>query len=420
MINSNSNWNPLTTNIESISKLFGTPAYIYNESIVAERTTHLASLFSENFNLSYAVKSNPNDRLLRYFSNLIDTYDVSSFGEVQRVIQAGVDPRLISFSGPAKRAEEIKRAIQAGVGELVLESPDEIQLAADACTLLGRKQDVLVRINPISVPRGFGASMSGNSSQFGIDEEQLPAVLPELAQHPMLNLKGFHIYTGSNCLTIEPIVDNFEVMLRVFEFAAKIAGIVPERLIFGSGFGVPYLPTDSELPIEQLAERLNTVFSDYMSQSPMKTASCSLELGRWLVAPAGLLLMSVVGLKNSRGTDICLCDAGFNNHLAAAGMMGSAIRRNWVIENLTSQCSTARTYNLVGPLCTSIDILARNLELPTTTAGDILAIPMSGAYGYSASPQKFISHPSPRELWLDTQGNVTDISEILENHWNTL
>ena len=129
--------------------------------------------------------------------------------------------------------------------------------------------------------------------------------------------------------------------------------------------------------------------------------------------------MSVVGLKNSRGIDICLCDTGFNNHLAAAGMMGSAIRRNWVIENLTSLCSTSKTYNLVGPLCTSIDILARNLELPTTTAGDILAIPMSGAYGYSASPHKFISHPSPRELWLDTQGDVSDISEILENHWDS-
>lgn len=417
MITEDTTWAPLTRNLAKLTDRFETPAYIYNANIVTERTTLLKSLFGEHFGVSFAVKSNPNDCLLKHFSNQIDTYDVSSHGEVERVINSGVEPKLISFSGPAKRFEEIKCAIKAGIGELVLESPSEILLASRACELLGQNQDVLVRINPISVPRGFGASMSGKSSQFGIDEEQLISVLPIFKDHPRLNLKGFHIYTGSNCLSVDPIIENFEVMLRVFETAAEIADIEPERLIFGSGFGVPYLPDDSELPIEALAGKLNTVFSDYMSQSRLKTAKCSLELGRWLVAPAGLLLMNVIGLKHSRGTDICLCDAGFNNHLAAAGMMGSVIRRNWKIENLSSQSAIQKSYNLVGPLCTSIDILARKIELPETAAGDILAIPMSGAYGYSASPHKFISHPSPRELWIDPNGEVTDVTEILENHW---
>ncbi len=418
MIGADDDWKPLTENVKRITDRYSTPLYLYNAAIVTERTRLLRLLFGENFGISFAVKSNPNDTLLKHFSNLVDTYDVSSYGEVERVMRAGVSPQLISFSGPAKRALEIKCAVNAGIGELVLESASEVQLASEACELLGKDQDVLVRINPVSVPRGFGASMSGKASQFGIDEEQLETVLPSLKNHPRLKLKGFHIYTGSNCLTIDPIVENFEVMLRVFDAAAKTADIEPERLIFGSGFGVPYLPDDRELPIVPLAEKLNSVFSDYMAHSRLKTATCSLELGRWLVAPAGLLLMSVVGLKNSRGTDICLCDAGFNNHLAAAGMMGSVIPRNWKIENLTSQSTTRVAYNLVGPLCTSIDILARQIELPTTTAGDILAIQMSGAYGYSASPQKFISHPSPRELWMDATGVVSDVSEMVENHWD--
>lgn len=420
MISSNPDWLPLTENLRALTTRFSTPAYVYNARIVKDRTTLLKSLFSENFDISFAVKSNPNDCLLRHFSDQIDTYDVSSYGEIERVLYAGVNPKLISFSGPAKRSEEIERAVKAGIGELVLESPSEILLASAACELLGKDQNVLVRINPIAVPRGFGASMSGKSSQFGIDEEQLSTVLPSFKKHSRLKLKGFHIYSGSNCLSVDPIVENFEVMLRSFEAAAEIANIEPERLIFGSGFGVPYLPGESELPINALAEKLNSVFDEYMAQSRLKTATCSLELGRWLVAPAGLMLMSVVGLKNSRGTDICLCDAGFNNHLAAAGMMGSVIRRNWAIENLTSQSSTPMNYNLVGPLCTSIDIMARKIELPTTIAGDILAIPMSGAYGYSASPQKFISHPSPRELWIDTGNEITDVSEILENHWQQM
>lgn len=417
MIRTDTVWDAVTGNLASIETDFGTPAYVYNASIVSERTARLRSLMGEYFDLSYAVKSNPNHRLLTHFSDQIDTYDVSSYGEVERVLRAGIDPKRISFSGPAKRAEEIRRAVKAGVGELVLESPAEALLASQVCKSLDRQQTVLVRINPSTVPRGFGASMSGNASQFGIDEEQLHTVLPTIMEDENLVLKGFHCYTGSNCLTPEPIVQNFEVMFAVFLKAATLANMEPERLIFGAGFGVPYLPGDSQLPIDSLAEQLDTACHVHLSEGPLSNAHCSLELGRWLVAPAGLLLMSVIGMKSSRGTDICLCDAGFNNHLAAAGMMGTVIHRNWAIENLSSTASTTRTYNLVGPLCTSIDTLARKIELPTTNAGDILAIAMSGAYGYSASPHKFISHPSPRELWISKDGEIEDVSEIMENQW---
>ena len=124
-----------------------------------------------------------------------------------------------------------------------------------------------------------------------------------------------------------------------------------------------------------------------------------LEMGRWLVGPDGYLLTSVVDAKTSHGTEIRLCDAGFNNHLSACGMMGTVMRRNWRFWNLSQRgAPRAQRYLLVGPLCASFDVLGSNVELPETRPGDVIAVGSSGAYGLTASPTRFISHPEPREI----------------------
>jgi len=416
VISENDLWKPLRDRHQEIVGRFGTPFYIYNEQIITQRANLLKSLLGDQFKISYAVKANPNLQLVKHMTGLANTLDVSSYGEVEKAIRAGVNPSDITFSGPAKRDVELESSVHVGVGELVVESLGEASRISAICSRIGVSQNVLVRINPSVQPRGFGASMSGKASQFGIDEEQLLEHLPVIKNLPNINLKGFHIYSATNCLDVAPLVENFEIMLATFVSASDIAGIRPERLVFGSGFGVPYLPTESDLDIQSLANQLTSLFSSFLPGSVLSSAKCSLELGRWLVAPAGQLLTSVIADKTSRKTEIRLCDAGFNNHLAACGMMGSVIRRAWRIDNITSTSNTTATYNLVGPLCTSIDLLASNIELPITSIGDVLAVLNSGAYGYSASPQLFISHPSPRELWIDKSGRVTDATELMTNY----
>lgn len=416
MIKTDVAWADLMDYLDDLDTRCDTPFYIYNETIISERIEQLRTELGSHFDISFAVKSNPNDRLLRYLRDLIGTYDVSSYGEIERVIAASADSSAITFSGPAKRKQEIKLAIESGVGELVLESIAEARQVSAICEELSTTQNVLVRIDPDNVPKGFGASMSGKSSQFGVDEEQLEFTLPEIKKLPGLHLKGFHIYSGTNCLDVSPLAENFEVMLSTFTRASEIANIAPERLVFGAGFGVPYLPDQDHLDVAALAGKIRDLINTRKT-GVLASAKCTLELGRWLIAPAGLLITSVVSEKFSRGTEIRLCDAGFNNHLAACGMMGSVIPRHWRIENLTTAETGTETYNLVGPLCTSIDILARKIKLPPTKTGDLLAIQMSGAYGYTASPDKFISHPSARELWLSKDGEITDVTESLSNHW---
>jgi diaminopimelate decarboxylase len=408
-------WKGLIDELPALLSYYGTPAYVYNQKVIRQRAELLQSLLGDVFNLSYAVKSNPNAKILSFLGNLVDTLDVSSFGEVKRAVAAGIPASSMTFSGPAKRPIEIREAIRYGVGELVVESVGEASAVSSIASELDTSQSILVRINPDSKPRGFGASMSGKASQFGIDEGQLSDALPLISRLPGIELKGFHIYSATNCLSVGPLLENFSIMLAAFQAASDILEISPERLIFGAGFGVPYLPSESELDIVSFTDSFQEIRNTHPARDLLAKSRCSLELGRWIVAPAGLMLTSVIGEKVSHGTDIRLCDAGFNNHLAACGLMGSVIRRAWNIENLSSQSTEKNKYNLVGPLCTSIDLLATNAELPNTSVGDILAVKSSGAYGFTASPHQFISHPTPHELWLNEDNRIMDITESLTN-----
>lgn len=179
---------------------------------------------------------------------------------------------------------------------------------------------------------------------------------------------------------------------------------------------MPYLPDEPSLDHKALPALILPLIDKLMSIPEMEQARPTLELGRWLVAPAGWLLTQVIGKKASRGKELRTCDAGFNNHLAACGMMGSVFRRNWVFENLSNPDGEKGVYTLVGPLCTTIDRLAADLEIPEPRVDDILAIPQSGAYGLTSSPTRFISHPEPREVIL--QGSqMWDATETALNQW---
>jgi diaminopimelate decarboxylase len=398
------------------AETLGTPLYVYDLDLVRQRIACLREVFGGRFGVSYAVKANPNTAVLAAISDVIDTFDVSSFGEVERAIRADCPPARITFSGPGKRQEEIRRAIKLGVGELVIESLGEAKLADRIARELGCRQGVLVRINPASSPRQFGVNMAGKTSQFGIDEEEIEAAIDQIAALRGLDLLGFHAYSGTNSLSVAAIAENFAIYRVLFQRAVAHWGGTPTKLVFGAGFGLPYLPADAPLHLTQLAALVTPEVDSLRHTAPFTHTRLVLELGRWLVGPAGWLLSTVIGEKRSRGTDIRICDAGFNTHLAAYGMMGSVIRRNWRIANLSNDRAPTGTYTLVGPLCTTIDTLATKIALPELRIGDVIAIENSGAYGLTSSPTRFISHPEPREAVLEN-GDLREVSESLLNHW---
>ncbi|MBF0622080.1 MAG: type III PLP-dependent enzyme [Magnetococcales bacterium] len=402
--------------LNTVAKQFGTPCYVYFQDTLNDRIKALKTALGDLFEVSYAVKSNPNRTLIRHLLDRVDTLDVSSSGELERAVEQGWSGDRLTFSGPAKRRFELVSAITNRCGEVVCESADELaeldQLAGEA----GQVMTVLLRINPLTVPKQFGVRMAGKPSQFGIDEEQVDAVLDRFDVFSNLRLKGFHIYSGTNSLNAEGIAENIAIMGELFIRFSERHDLHPEKLIFGSGFGIPYHDNDVPLDLDDLAGRIRQAIQPVATHPRLKNAVRALEMGRYLIGPSGYFLTSVIRKKQSRGTDIALCDGGFNNHIAAFGMLGMVIRRNYPIFKVRGSIKPAEDTDmmLTGPLCTTIDILSQRITLPALSTGDVLGISSSGAYGLTASPEAFIGHPAAREILVTGMAEgkpvVTDIS----------
>jgi diaminopimelate decarboxylase len=403
--------------LRAVVRDFGTPCYVYFMDQVRDRVARVRAAFGNRFRISYAVKCNPNGALLCRLRSVVDMLDVSSAGEVRRAVLAGWDPVKVSFTGPAKTAAELQTSVDMGIGEIILESIDEAALLNRLAEQAGKRQRVLVRIGPQRVPRGFGLNMSGKPSQFGIDEEDVDYAVQAIESLAHLDLYGFHIYSGTQCLNAEAIAENYGIFIDVFKQVCRARNVSPQRLIFGSGIGIPYFDTDTPVDLTVVAERTNPVV-DALKQDPLFSgAELVLEMGRYLVGEAGVYLTQVVRIKRSRGVAIGICDGGMNHHLAAAGHLGTLIQRNYGMLKITGddQATPEDAYTLVGPLCTTIDTLGRQVKFNGLDAGDVIGILSSGAYGVSASPIHFISHPPPKEIILETDCGdlrMEDCSEL--------
>lgn len=378
---------------------FGTPCFVYFLDDVRERLDALREAFGGRFLVSYAVKSNPSATLLTWMKDRVPALDISSGGELRRALAAGWEAQRISFTGPGKRFSELSDAVSAGVGKLVVESLREAEDVDAIAGRAGRVQPVLLRVAPATIPRGFGVNMAGKPTQFGVDEEDAPAAVAAILRMPALKLAGFHAYSGTQCVDAKAVAENFGIFARIFAGLAAQFDLRPEALVFGAGFGIPYHPGMASLDLPAVAAGVAPVLETLAADPRTAGSTLYLEMGRYLVGEAGLYVARVTRLKRSRGADVAILDGGMNHHLGAAGHLGSVIHRNYRIFRVGSSAGgAARPYELVGPLCTSIDTLGHGVELPELAEGDLVGVHCSGAYGATASPVNFISHEPAREV----------------------
>ncbi|MCQ0090493.1 type III PLP-dependent enzyme [Roseovarius sp. M141] len=398
----------LDAHLTEAARTFGTPSYVYLTDAIDQRLAEIRAALGPWFALSYAMKCNPNPGLLNWLADRVDFLDVSSIGELRLARQAGWDPARASFTGPGKRDTEIAEAIESGIGELIVENLREAIVANRIAGDAGRAQDVLIRLAPSHVPKGFGDHMAGRPSPFGIDIEDAPDQLPEILALPHLTVVGLHIYSGTQCLKPEAICENYRIFMSVFRDICEAHDITPQKLVFGSGLGIPYHAGDTPLDLTAVADGIRAELQAFCAEPRFAGTRLILELGRYLIGEAGYFLTSVVGIKESRGQRIVICDGGMNNHLPASGHFGMVIHRNYRMHRVGGGTGEQKV-NLVGPLCTSIDRLANAVALPPLAEGDVVAVHCSGAYGLTASPIHFISHAHPREVLIEGQ-SLTDIS----------
>lgn len=383
--------------LEDLAEQVGsTPFFVYDSDRLTERVRVFRSDMPNEVMLSYAIKANPMPAVVNHMAKLIDGFDVASSGEIDTVLQTQIHPSRISFAGPGKTEREIEKAISAGV-TLSIESDHQLQVAAEVGERLGVRPHILVRVNPSFKLQRAGLAMAGDALQFGIDADQVPETLKQAAALD-LDFQGFHVFAGSQCLVAEVIA---ETQKKVIELSTRLAAAAPapvRHINIGGGFGIPYRPSDQPLDTAVIGDTLaETLATDLRPKLP--DATVSIELGRWLVGEAGVYVARVIDRKRSKDRQFLITDGGLHHHLAAAGLFGQVVRQNFPVAiGNRMNGGPMETVTVAGCLCTPMDVLARNAELPKAEIGDLFVVFLSGAYGATASPTAFLSHEKPKEI----------------------
>jgi diaminopimelate decarboxylase len=393
--------------VTSLAEKFGTPLYIYDSAVIDRKLKLLRDTLPPDFAIYYSVKANPNPAILKSFVAAGCGLEVASAGEFSRALEAGCPPEKILFAGPGKTERELEFVLRRDIGEIHVESLLEASRISSICRQLETRARVALRVNPSSEAQGGAMRMGGKPAPFGIDEEELDSVLDSVLQDPAIEFRGIHLFTGTQILDDSLLANQY---LKGLEIGRRVAARLNQPLHtvdFGGGLGIPYFANDNELDMGGLRQRLADVFVKARTEPFFTGTQFIVEPGRYLVGEAGIYVARINDIKVSRGKKFLILDGGMNHHLAASGNLGQVIKRNFpvtVVNKLDD--SATETVDIVGPLCTPLDTLARDVEIPAAKVGDLVGIFQSGAYGRSASPLGFLSHPLPSEI-LVSNGEAT-------------
>jgi diaminopimelate decarboxylase len=373
-----------------------TPFFAYDRRLLTERVELLRATLPTAVHLSYAVKANPMPAVVQHLSGLVDSLDVASALEMRVALDTPTPATRISFAGPAKTEAELTQAVAAGV-TVEMESATEASRLVAIGERLGIQPRVAVRVNPDFSVKGSGMRMGGGPQQFGVDAEQVPQLLKELADTD-LDLLGFHVFAGSQNLRAEILC---EAQRQTVDLAVRLADSLPGPLRYlnlGGGFGIPYFTKDASLDLGMVADNLAELTEGPLREH-LPEARVVIELGRYIVGECGVYVTRIVDSKDSRGRRFHMVDGGMHHQLAASGNFGQVIRRNYplVIGNRMDAEATEDA-TVVGCLCTPLDLLGDNVSVPAAGIGDLVVLFQAGAYGLTASPTAFLGHPAPAEI----------------------
>ncbi|MEL0156988.1 pyridoxal-dependent decarboxylase, exosortase A system-associated [Sphingopyxis sp.] len=372
-----------------------TPLFVYDRAMLTARAAEWRAAMPGEVQLHYAMKANPFAPLLAHMATIVDGFDVASGGELALALASGKAAEHISFAGPGKRDRELEAAIAAGA-TLNLESAGEGARALAIADRIGTRPRLAVRVNPDFDLKGSGMKMGGGAKPFGVDADAVPALVRTLIDAGA-DWRGFHIFAGSQALDADAIADTQAQTVALAARLAEAVGATPPLVNLGGGMGVPYFPGDRAVDAATVGARLAETLG--ARGAALAESGFAMELGRWLVAEAGVYLMRVVDRKVSHGETFLVTDGGLHHQLAASGNFGTVIRRNYPIAVAGRFGREAvETVSVVGCLCTPLDRLGDQVGLPRADVGDLIALFQAGAYGASASPAAFLGQGPAGEM----------------------
>ncbi len=388
--------------VAELATRFGTPLYAYDAALLRKRFRALSAALEGFAEVYFSIKANPNPAIAGVLVEEGAGLEIASGAEFRLARSAGCAARRILFAGPGKGEAEIDLVLREGIGEIHLEGFDEIAMVGARAAALGVKARVSLRINPGSQAQGGAMRMGGKPSAFGIDEEQMAEAVAAVKAQPSLDLAGIHLFAGTQILDAAVLLDQWRCGLELASRLAALAGAPLRSIDLGGGLGIPYHAGDATLDLAVIRAGLPALKAQIAADPLLKDAHVLVEPGRWLAGPVGLYIGRVRAVKMSRGQRFVVMDGGMHHHLAASGNLGQVIKRDYpIIAPAHLDQPVKGETHLVGPLCTPLDTLGRQTALPELQAGNLVAVMQSGAYGLSASPVGFLSHPMPAEVLVE-------------------
>lgn len=373
--------------LADIANAVGTPFYCYSAAQLRKNYREFAAPFAGlNFTVHYANKANANLAVIRVLAECGAGADVTSGGELERALQAGISPDKIVYSGVGKRREEIAAALSAKIRQLNAESIPELRAINQIAGSLNVTAAVMLRVNP-DVNAGVHKHLDTGhkATKFGIDKAQLPEALRLATTLPNLSFKGLTVHVGTTLGNFAPFRSAFEQLAELVR-TLRSEGIAVERLDLGGGVGIPY--DGQTLP----------PFSDYAAivREVIAPLGCeiSFEPGRRLVGDAGVLVSRVEYVKQTPAKKFLIIDAGMND-LARPAMYDA---RHGVVAVKAGDAGEPVT--IVGPVCETGDLFGEDYLLPPLAARDLIAILQAGAYG-SSMASTYNGRPLIPEVMVD-------------------
>jgi diaminopimelate decarboxylase len=379
----------------ALAERFGTPLYLYDLDRVSASKRDLFEAVPDGFLVYYAVKANPHPDVLREMCGGDHSCraEVSSTGELHAALDAGFSRSECLYTGPGKTTAEVVEAVECGVRLFSAESLSDLCRIGAVATSRHVVVDCLIRINNAAASASTGIRMTGIPSQFGIDSETLVGTMAELNAVAGTRITGMHFFPLSNAQDEQALIEEFRNTVAVAARLQRETGMPVQLLDIGGGFAAPYAAS-GERPVyrrlrEELEDTLDAHFPGWRDGQPR--IAC--ESGRYLVADAGQLVCGVGNVKESRGRRFVILDAGIN---ALGGLSGLGRLLPMTVELAGTRA--AGVASVVGPLCTTGDLLGRAVPVPDLGSGDTVVIPHVGAYGLTASLLAFLGRPAPVEV----------------------
>ena len=371
------------------------PAFIYSTDIIRKKVALLRRALPDSMRINFAIKSNPMAEVVNFIRQHVDGLDVASGAELLLALNSGMPAEHISFAGPGKTDAELQLAIQKQV-RINVESENELDRIISIGQAHNIEPQIALRINPDFELRNSAITMSGGPTQFGIDSEIASQVI-DRANRSAVKLLGLHIYTGSQNLNVDAIIETQQKTFALVEQLARASNTQFAQVNIGGGFGIPYYPEDQALNMDVIGANLAQLINAYHKQYP--ATQFMTELGRYIVGESGVYISRVVDKKISRGKTFIITNGGLNHNLrSAADNFRIGKKNNYPVTIANKIGLSTEPASVVGPLCTPLDVLAYESEIPVAEVGDYFVVFQSGAYGYSSSPLDFLSHPKPQQF----------------------